>query len=76
MKFAKLFEVKDVQILVFKSDDEDDNPVLRIMTELNEVSMTATPTYKSYEVRDQTFEDCDQKMAEQFYNMFKSFTEE
>ncbi len=68
--FAKLFEVKDTQVLIVLSKDEEtEAPQIIITTEKDEIRGVVKFTFGSQELADKEFARYDQASAEQVYGI-------
>lgn len=77
MKFAKLFEIGDDQVLVRTSYDTDsDEYKLLLQTEVDGLVMEAKATMKSEEQMEESFNNYNQEGAENFYRHMKDTKEE
>lgn len=68
MKFAKLYDIGDDQLLVTKDYDDEDNLFsLKVTTQFDGVSYSMYPSFSSEEDRDEAFNAFDLKMANTHY---------
>ena len=86
-KFAKLYEIGDEQLLVMTQQNDDGDPQVACITEIDGIEMKVAPTFepkgkgndafdKAWSAADKYFDSFDQDKAEEIRaGMVKSFEE-
>ena len=73
MKFAKIIEVREHQVLITKElDSESDELKLNVRTDFEDYSQTISLRFNTLERRDKAFEEYDISSAEKHINVSKS----
>jgi hypothetical protein len=73
IKFAKLFEIDNNQILITKDYDYDEDVyLLKQRTSFDEVDPSMSMSFDSEEKRDNAFNDYNQDNAQKFLNLVSS----